>query len=820
MQFIVFFKLYVMNKILKFTAPFLFVSLFFLSIGCKKVQTETLRIKGLYQQVEVLRDSIGINHIYAKNQHDLFFTQGYCVARDRLFQLELWRRQATGTTAEILGPKELKRDIGARLFKFRGNMNKEMNHYHPQGKEIITAFVEGINTYIRKINKHKDLLPIEFKLLGITPYEWTPEVVISRHQGLLYNINDELKTGQAVALAGVKEVKKLNWYHPKDPNIKLDTAINAKALLSSKILEIYNAFRHRVNFKNDLEAALLKNNNSRKARQAISRLEDIFSEQEVQLTMTGSNSWVVNGKHTQSGYPILANDPHRTIAVPSLRYMVHLHAPGWNVIGGGEPEIPGVSIGHNSYGAWGLTVFRTDAEDLYVYRLNPKNLNQYRYKGKWENMKIIYDTIPVKGHKPVAVQYRYTCHGPVTYIDTVHQVAYAIRCGWLEPGGSPYLASLRMDQAKSWKEYRNACSYSNIPGENMMWADKNGNIGWQAVGISPIRRNFSGLVPVPGDGRYEWDGFLPIKEKPHIYNPGNGFFATANQNLTPDNYNHWDAIAYLWSDDYRGNRLNEVLGSGNKFDINDMEKLQTDVLSIPARQLCPMLKQIPEKDSLARKAKDSIENWNFRLDKNSIPAGIYNAWEQEIVTEAKSKFIPNKIKGLVNLQLTKIIRWIRHPGINSVFKTSDKRNNFLQKTFATAVQNMETELGRDMGKWQFGQAKYKHITIKNAFSFMLSTEIRKKVNMGPLPRGGNSYTVCATSSKNNQYKGASFRIIADTKNWDNSVGTNTPGQSGNPDSKFYKNLFNSWANDQYFPLYFSKAKIETVMDNRLILNPK
>jgi penicillin amidase len=809
-----------MKKSHHFTIYIILASLFFLSTGCQQKKSNALLVKGLHDKVEVLRDSAGINHIYANNQHDLFFAQGYCVAHDRLFQLELWRMQATGTTAGVLGPKELKRDIGARLFQYRGDMNKEMNHYHPQGKQIINAFVDGINAYIRQANKHPDQLPFEFKLLGITPKEWTPAVVISRHQGLLYNINDELKTGQAVALAGVKEVKFLNWYHPKDADIKLDPSINGKALLNPKILELYNAFRHRVNFKKDLETALLKTPDKEKARNTLAVLDHVYTEQEVQLNMTGSNSWVINGKHTQSGSPILANDPHRTIAVPSLRYMVHLHAPGWNVIGGGEPEIPGVSIGHNQYGAWGLTVFRTDAEDLYVYQLNPKNLNEYRYKGEWKAMKIIDDTIPVKGQKAVAVQYRYTLHGPVTFIDTLHRLAYAVRCGWLEPGGSPYLASLRMDQAKSWEEYRNACSYSHIPGENMMWADKKGNIGWQAVGIAPIRKNFSGLVPVPGDGRYEWSGFLPIKQKPHIFNPGKGFFATANQNLTPKNYPHWDAIAHLWSDDYRGNRLNEVLGSGKKFSITDMEKLQTDVLSIPARQLCPMMKKLSFQNPLTKKAKNSIANWDYKLERNSVPAAIYNAWEQEIVKEAKENFVPDKMKGLVNLQLTKIIGWIQHPGKNSVFKTTNRRDAFLKKTFSIAVNQLESALGENMAGWQYGQAKYKHITIKNAFSFMLNPEMQKKANMGPAPRGGNSYTVCATSSKNNQYKGASFRIIADTKDWDNSVGTNTPGQSGNPDSKFYKNLFKSWASDHYFPLYYSKSKIETILDNRLILSPE
>jgi penicillin amidase len=263
---------------------------------------------------------------------------------------------------------------------------------------------------------------------------------------------------------------------------------------------------------------------------------------------------------------MLANDPHRKIAVPSLRYIVHLVAPGWNVIGGGEPEIPGVSIGHNEKGAWGLTIFETDGEDLYVYDLNPKNLNQYWHKGKWVDMKIIQDSIRVKNSSTQKVSYAYTIHGPVTLIDSANHKAYAIRAAWMEPGGAPYLASLRIDQATNWEEFREACSYSHIPGENMIWADKKGNIGWQAVGIIPIRKNFSGYVPVPGDGRFEWDGFLPIKERPHMLNPHKGFFATANQHVTPETYPHWNAIrqppsqntAYITYNDVGRTPLNNI----------------------------------------------------------------------------------------------------------------------------------------------------------------------------------------------------------------------------------------------------------------------
>ena len=283
-------------------------------------EKNTLQLKGLKEKVEVLRDQWGVNHIYASNEHDLFFTQGYCAAKDRLFQFEIWRRQATGTVAEILGARELKRDIGTRLFKFRGNLEKELQHYHKHGQAIIQAYVDGVNSYITEVNAKPALLPIEFKILKIRPAKWTTEIVISRHQGLLGNITQELNIGRAVATVGEKKVKELIWFHPKDPNLQLDTAIRGD-LLKADILALYNAYRTEVEFtKSDIsehdedDVSALDILNKRK------ELADFLPEQE----MEGSNNWIISGRKTASGFPMLANDPHRKIAVPSLRYIVHL----------------------------------------------------------------------------------------------------------------------------------------------------------------------------------------------------------------------------------------------------------------------------------------------------------------------------------------------------------------------------------------------------------------------------------------------------------------------------------------------------------------
>jgi len=774
------------------------------------VEQEKRSVEGLKQSVEILRDQWGINHLYAQNQHDLFFTQGYAAAQDRLFQFEIWRRQATGTVAEILGARELKRDIGTRLFKYRGDLDRELNHYHPEGKAIIEAYVSGVNAYIKSVVNTPEKLPLPFKILGIEPQPWTAEVVISRHQGLLGNIGQELEIGRAVALIGPEKVKDLLWLHPQEPVLDLDPKIDQQ-LLFEDLLAPYFAFRKGVQFEpRDLQPEY-------RTAEAISLLNQ-FNELSKDSLAIGSNNWVVAGSKTVDGNTYMANDPHRTIAVPSLRYMAHLVAPGWNVIGGGEPEIPGISIGHNGIGAWGLTVFRTDGEDLYQYELNPKNPLQYKYKGEWKDFKIIEEVVKVKDGPNETIKLYYSHHGPITYLNKKALKAYGVRCAWLDPGGSPYLASLRMDQAQNWEEFRDACNYSHIPGENMIWADKNGTIGWQAVGIAPVRNHSSGLVPVPGDGSYDWDGYLPIIQKPNELNPKSGFIATANQNVTPEDYEHWNAIGFSWSDPYRGDRVNEFLESKNHLNMEDMRRLQTDVASLPARTLIPLLLELPLDPQLAQ-LQNKFSNWDQRLEPTSIEAGIYVAWEDEIQRLAHEKFVPENVKKhLGKLQLKRILDWIQKPK-DSPFKSHSSRNSFLMEAFKNAVGNLKKSLGEEPLQWQYGQEAYKHSSITHALGAVASSQYTKKLNLPSLPRGGNAYTPGSTGSNKRQSSGASFRMIVNTGDWDATIGTNAPGQSGNPDSPFYTNLYEDWAKDVYFPVYYSKEKIEEHLYKRTLLTP-
>ncbi|HUE21355.1 MAG TPA: penicillin acylase family protein [Bryobacteraceae bacterium] len=781
---------------------------------------ETLRAPGLAQPVEIVKDHWGIAHIYAKSEADLFFAQGYNVARDRLFQLEMWRRQATGTLAEILGKRGLQRDTGNRLFLFRGDMQRELEWYHPRGAAIIGAFVNGIDAYIAETERNPALLSPEFKMLGIKPGRWTPAVVVSRFNGLAANVDQELNMALAIRAIGVDKVKDIEYFQPAGPDLEVDPAIDT-SLLSSQILEIYRAFRTPLKFTPDellpeyrnpkTAAQLGAGTEAASARDPNGRPEDI-----------GSNNWVVAGRLTMSGYPLLMNDPHRLQSAPSLRYWVHLVAPGWDVIGGGEPSLPGVSIGHNDFGAWGLTIFGTDSEDLYVYDTNPANPLQYRYAGAWEAMTVIRESIAVKGEAPVPVDLKYTRHGPVVFEDQTHHKAYAVRTAWRETGGAPYLASLRIDQAHSWQEFLDACSYSRMPAENMIWADRDGNIGYQAVGIAPQRPNWSGLVPVPGDGRYEWDGFLPIAALPHVLNPEKGFYNTSNEYQIPRGWPYKDALHYAWADAFRAQSVAEFLGSGRRFSVSDMVQLQNSDLSIPARSLVPLLRDIEMPDSpagqAAGKAAARLLRWNCVLDRDSAEAGIYEMWQRRLEAHLREAMMPKAVQELLGMPpMSRMVSWMYAPDGRFGPDPIAGRNALLVRSLEEAAAELSKRFGPDMEKWKLGA--YHYARIRSPMTDAVRPELQDRFDVGNFPRGGDGFTITATGGADNQSGGGSFKIVVDTENWDNSVGLNSPGQSGDVNDAHYRDLYELWARGKYFPIFYSRPKVESVAEKVFELEP-
>src|SRR5262245_14301440 len=748
-------------------------------------QTEgRIKLKGLQKPVKVLRDEWGIAHIYAETQDDLFFAQGLVAAQDRLWQMDLWRRAGEGKLAEILGPSAVERDRFARLIRYRGDMKAEYESYAPDARQIIEAFVRGVNA---QIALSKDRLPIEFQLTGSKPERWAPEVCLTRIAGYVMtrNASTEVLRAQLVREFGKEFVDEWIETEP-ERKIEMPEGLDL-AGIDSRVLAAANAAGGPVTFNpND-----------------------------------GSNNWVIDGTMSATGKPILANDPHRTIALPSLRYLVHLVGPGWNVIGAGEPALPGVAAGHNERVGFGFTIVGIDQQDLYVEEINPANPNEYRYRGKWEPMRVEREQIKVKGEaQPREVELKFTTHGPVIYVDKERHRAYALRWVGSEPGTAGYLASLTLNRVQNWKEFLKAMGRWKVPSENLVYADVDGNIGWVAAGMAPIRKGWSGLLLVPGaEGKYEWQGFLSVSELPQAFNPSKHFIATANHNILPPGYK--PELGYEWADPIRFWRISEVLGAAKgKFTVADFEKLQHDEVSLPARELTTVLRDAKGVKPELRPFVEMLTSWDCNLGKDSSAAALFEIWLTKLpsavfkrhIPEAAWRAVAGRISPLKTIDALKNSppRW---------FGGEDARGGrdaVLLTSLEDAVKEARERLGDDPSKWRWGKL---HVA---PFTHALSTDAERLVlfNLPSLERSGDGNTVNSTGGPNfRQTHGASFREILDVSDWDRSMATNVPGQSGQPGSKHYGDLLPLWAEGKYFPLLFSKQKIEAMAKRRLTLEP-
>ncbi|MGC2286392.1 MAG: penicillin acylase family protein [Candidatus Acidiferrum sp.] len=747
----------------------------------------SFEVPGLQQSVRVQRDRWGVAHIYAQNEHDLFFAQGFVVAQDRLFQMEIWKRSGQGRLAEILGPSAVQRDIKARLLRYRGDMDAEYKSYAPDTKEILDAFTSGINAYIEEVQKPGGRgLPIEFQIAGFKPEPWKPEDCLNRMAAYSMTGNgaSELHNAQLVALLGPTKAAE---FLDLDPPVKLDPAPG-------------------IDFSG-LSPALLKN-------LVGSDVPVHFSEKPPE----GSNNWTVSGALTVSGKPLLANDPHRVIAEPSLRYIVHLVAPGWDVIGAGEPGLPGVADGHNENMAWGFTIFGLDQQDLYLAQLNPADPEEYKTEHGWERMEVKKETIGVRGDAPVTAELKFTRHGPVLWEDDKH--ALALHWVGAEPGTAGYLGSLSLDRAENWQEFERAMARWKVPSENIVYADREGNIGEHSTGLAPLRKNWTGLLPVPEDGGYEWSGFVPNSELPHSYNPARRYVATANHKMIPENYPY--AVGFQWASPERFLRISEVLSeaakTGHKLGVEDMENLQNDVISLPARELQGLLKHAAgnSPDSTAKLLLD----WDCAITQDSAAAALYEFWAVELREAVTERAVPAEARKTIGqLSLLKALYELSHPRVAVFGKNAEAaRNVLLLQTLHAAEQKLAAKLGGDPQSWGWG--KLHRVSFFHPLGATLS--LAALFDRGPLSRPGDGSTVDATyfpAVSFDQLAGASYREIFDLSDWDNALGVNVPGQSGQPESPHYDDLLPLWLRGQYFPLRYSRRAIDRETTDVLELKP-
>jgi penicillin amidase len=775
------------------------------------VRHEAWTVAGLNAPAQIVVDHWGVPHIYAASSRDAFFLQGYNAARDRLWQIDLWRKRGLGRLSASFGPSYVAQDRAARLFLYRGDMAAEWAAYAPGAKESVEAFAAGVNAYVAEVKAGTKPLPVEFKLTASQPEAWTPEDILRiRSHALVSNVTSEVARAQVVCAAGVAADRLRRKLEPPHTTVVppgLDPCV-----VPADVLKDYLLATKAVDF----EALGTGGRKAEASRPKTAQVQ--LAEAMTAYENEGSNNWAIAPTRTATGRPILANDPHRAVTVPSLRYIVHLNAPDLDIIGAGEPALPGVSFGHNGQMAWGLTIFYIDQEDLYVYDTPGSGKtggDAYRYKGKLEPMKVVHETIEVKGQAPQDVTLKFTRHGPV--IDETPGHAFAMRTVWNLPGASGYFGSSRLWRARSWADFKGGQEAWGTPPLNLVFADASGDIGWSAAGLTPIRPNWDGLLPVPGDGRYEWAGMMPESQLPALHNPPRGFVATANQMNLPDGYNGGHATSYEWADRSRITRIEEVLSAQPHGTLADSMALQTDSHDTLSRRAIALLKPLSSPDPQVQKALDLLRAWDNDETTASVAAAIYQVWATNhlghTVVGAVTPEAARTLIGSGSLDAT--ITWLETP------EAAPARDGLLLNSLTAAVADLRKGQGPDMALWTWGRLH--HAELHPAAAVLADSRLAQQMGSGALEIPGSAQTPRAATyspSAFTQTAGASVRLVMDVGAWDNSVAINTPGQSGDPFNVHYRDLFPLWASGAYVPLDYSRAAVNRDAETVISLEPK
>ena len=771
-------------------------------------------VPGLERPVQVLVDQWGVPHIYAERMYDAFAAQGFIAARDRLWQIDLWRKRGLGEMSKDFGPAYVESDRMARAVLFRGNLEREWLTYADDARRIAEAFVAGINAYVDLAGRQAGLLPEEFRFLGYRPARWAAaDIVRIRHHVLTLNLTNEIDRAEVFCKDG-RDAARADWLRRAlVPEIvpTLAPGLEPCVLPFAQLRQAYALATARPRF-----AAAAAASGDRGC--PLDRLARVTPED---VAVQGSNNWVVGPRRTATGRPVLASDPHRTHGAPSLRYISHLVAPGLDVIGAGEPFLPGISVGHNEAIAFGFTRFYIDEEDLYVYETNPARPDEYRYQERWEPMRTITERIEVRSEAPRTVTIAFTRHGPVLATDAANHRAFALRAAWLDEGMAPYFGSIAYMRAANRDQFTKAMDRWGAPGENQVYADTSGNIGWIAAGLAVARPNWDGLTPVPGDGRYEWADHGKAAELPRAFNPPSSYFMTANQNTIPaDHPAATKGVGYEWSDDSRALRLTQLLSAPAPHRLEDSQAYQLDTMSLPAQRVIRLLADVTDTRPHVTRALDVLRGWDGGMRADRVAATVFEVWFGSHLRRAvvQAVLAPGAAGRVGAGDASRVLQVLEGHGS---WLTRDRRDRVIVDSLASALTEIESRLGPDQAQWQWGrlhQAVFEH-----PLSAMVDPATRRTITVGAWPFGGSSFTPMAATYRTSDYQitaGASFRMVADVGNWDASMAINTPGQSGDSASPHYRDLAPLWAEGRYFPLAYTRPAVERVTRTRLELRPR
>jgi penicillin G amidase len=803
-----------------------------------------VKLDGLNSQVDIYRDSFGIPHTYAKTSHDLFFAQGYVHAQDRFWQMDFWRHIGSARLSEMFGESQLDTDIFLRTLGWARIAQQELDSISPDELAILQAYADGVNAYLAD---HKgSALSLEYAVLklltpGYTPEPWQPLNTLTWGKVMAWDLSSQGETEvEHAILLNILTPEQIAFLFPPYPSdhpvIVPDFSVSTTSSGS-------------INQTQGIQALV----DLTPAFQSLSA-----SMRNMDLVMgptgsdIGSNNWVIAGSRTTTGKPFLANDMHLGEQMPSIWYENGLHcAPKgpdcpYEVTGFTFASVPGVVVGHTDRTAWGFTNVGPDVLDLYIEKINPDNPNQYEVNGQWVGMNLVQETIQVAGSDPVELTVRYTRHGPIIWdnpddLKTIQEkwgvdlpATFAITMRWtaLEPVNT-IKAVLGIDMAQNWNEFRQAAMNFEVPSQNMVFADIDGNIAYQTPGNIPIRLpGHTGEFPVPGwTDDYEWQGYIPFDQLPTTYNPPAGYIATANNAVVDSSYPY--SITTEWDYGFRAARIVELIESApGPIDPAYIQKMHGDDTNASAAYLVPLLMQLDLQDAHLDDMRRLLMGWDYQNQMDSDAAAVYNAFWRAILARTFRDELPedywpagqdNYFEIMRILAQTPDSAWWDDINTTSV----ETRDDILRLAFSDAVAELEQTLGNDPSRWTWGNLHT--ITFHNqSLGTSGVAPIEAIFNRGPYRTSGGSSIVnntawnAAETDLTKVYQVVALpseRMIVDLSNLPASLSLNTTGESGHAFHPHYDDQIDLWRTIQYHPMLWDQAQVTEAAEGHLVLTP-
>ncbi|MEH3046112.1 penicillin acylase family protein [Sphingomonas adhaesiva] len=745
----------------------------------------TATVAGLSAPVEIADDDWGVPHIRAASIPDAYFGQGYVVARDRLFQIDLSHRRDLGRMAEAYGADFARYDAAARLFHYRGDLAAELARIPADVLACARAYCAGINARIAEVTADPALLPAEYAILNVRPLTWDVRDFVLARGGAEGNADDEVRRAQLAAL-GLLDLDAIVAPLRPAHRMTVPAGLDVKAV-------------------SEADLGVLRLGGLPFGPQTPTR-EPGDPDTPLERANAGSNAWTIAPHRSATGRAILANDPHLGIGGFAPRHVAHLTAPGLDVIGGGAPGLPGIMQGHTDRFAFGRTNFHIDQSDLFVLELHPDDPERYRHDGGWKRFDRVDVAIPVKDAAPAAATLRHAVQGPVVSHDPARRRATVLASIGMQPGGSGAFAMIAINLAKDWASLKDAFRLHPSP-TNFHYADVAGNHGWQVIGFQPTRKKGDGLLPVPGDGRYDWTGHIDFRRLPSAYNPAQGWFASANQNNLPPGWPADRVPAYSFRDPYRYERIADVLAAQPKHTLADSVALQHDTFSAPAMQFVALLPDRPS--DAARAAAVMLAGWNVRIDRDSAAAALFEIVWRDLGRRMLAAIVPARAQELV----TEIA-----PSV--LLAEAKKRPALVDAALAAGWQEAQRVLGSDPAAWRWGTLHQVRISHPLSRIPAIAAAFPPIEGQGS---GGDGYTVMArwlgSGPGWRTGGGASYLQVIDVGGWDNSLVLNLPGQSADPASPHYRDQYDPWIAGTMHPMLFTRAAVDAHVRSVTTLSP-